>query len=62
MKGMADSGINGMNIPDELIITTNNSKGYQLMRAMGFKDRGSSKYCFKNYEDSPEEDDNDDLD
>lgn len=29
------------------------------MKAMGFKDRGHSKYCFKNYEDSPDEDDDD---
>ena len=38
--------------PDELILGTNDdkSKGYQLLKAMGFKDRGSSKYCFKNYE------------
>lgn len=32
------------------------------MKSMGFKDRGSSKYCFKNYEDSPDEEDDDDLD
>ena len=39
--------------PDELIISSNDekSKGYQLLKAMGFKDRGSSKYCFKNYDD-----------
>ena len=38
--------------PDELIIGTNEdkSKGFQLLKAMGFKDRGSSKFCFKNYE------------
>ncbi len=38
--------------PDELIIGANDdkSKGYQLFKAMGFKDRGSSKYCFKHYD------------
>ena len=42
--------------PDELIVSAaNNSKGYQLLRAMGFKDRGHSKFCFKSYE--HEEDD-----
>ena len=30
------------------------------MQAMGFKDRGSSKHCFKNYEDSPDEEEEDD--
>lgn len=29
------------------------------MKAMGFKDRGSSKYCFKNYEESPDESEED---
>eukprot|EP00347_Sterkiella_histriomuscorum_P000370 403376125 len=63
-KDLLKSGISGdiqnnTFIPDELVVTTNNSKGYQLMRAMGFKDRGSSKYCFNHYEDSPEESEDD---
>jgi hypothetical protein len=50
--------------PDELLIATHsNAKGYQLLKAMGFKDRGHSRYCFKHY-DSPgsSDDDYDDLD
>jgi len=30
------------------------------MKTMGFKDRGHSKYCFTNYEDSPDEEAEDD--
>ena len=50
--------------PDELILGTNDdkSKGYQLLKAMGFKDRGSSKYCFKHYdEESSLSDEDSDL-
>lgn len=44
--------------PDELFITANTSgKGYQLLKAMGFKDRGHSKFCFKGYESDSELDD-----
>ncbi len=59
---MGSEGIIGL-IPDEMLVTTNNSKGYQLMRAMGFRERGKNS-CFTNYEDSPEEniDDEDDFD
>jgi len=48
--------------PDELLITTqSNAKGYQLLKAMGFKDRGHSRYCFNHY-DSPGSSDDDDYD
>lgn len=50
--------------PDELILGTNDdkSKGYQLLKAMGFKDRGSSKYCFKHYDEESSLSDDDDSD
>lgn len=40
-----------------LIDAPTQSKGYQIMKAMGFKDRGASKYCFKSYEDQVSESD-----
>ena len=45
-------------VPDDLIIGVNsieNSMGYKLMKAMGFKDRGHSKFCFKSYESGGED-------
>ena len=42
---------------NELLISApTNSKGYQLMKAMGFKDRGSSKFSFKTYDDDSQSD------
>ena len=32
------------------MITTKDSKGFELMKAMGFRDRGAHKYNFKTYE------------
>ena len=42
---------------DLLIGTPSESKGYQLMKAMGFKDRGANKFCFKSYDQSDSEED-----
>lgn len=54
MKQKLGGGANGVlgQIPDEFIITSNDSKGWQLMKAMGYKDRGK---CFKSYESDDEE-------
>ena len=49
--------------PDELIVTTDEShaKGYQLLKAMGFKDRGHSRFCFKHYDSDDSEDSDEDY-
>ena len=52
-ESMIDNSSGGAIIPEEMLIGVNNnsSKGYELMMAMGFKDRGHSKFCFKSYDD-----------
>jgi len=54
----AHSHFDGMGSKTETLIgAPTQSKGYQIMKAMGFKDRGASKYCFKSYEDQVSESD-----
>lgn len=49
-------------VPDEFVVASDNSKGYQLLKAMGFKERGGQKFVFKSYESPDEEEEEVDLD
>ena len=50
---MGAEGVLGK-VMDEFIVVSNSSKGYELMKAMGYKDRGKA---FKSYESSDEDED-----